>query len=117
MCCSAKIVRLPSQAWRVLGSKLNPRNLEDAKDFTSSDLSLKILVQLMNDRHPIKNERSLLYMYVCLHVPITFFFFKCLHFSLYAIVAAVAAPLQAFLAAKALANTSQESVVLKWLNE
>lgn len=54
MCCSAKIVRLPSQAWRVLSSKLNPRNMEDAKDFTSSDLSLKILLQLMNDRHPLK---------------------------------------------------------------
>lgn len=38
---SAKIVGLPSQAWRMLGSKLNPRNVEDAKDFTLSDLSLK----------------------------------------------------------------------------
>lgn len=46
MCCSAKIVRLPSQAWRVLGSKLNPRNLKDAKDFTSSDLSLKNLTSV-----------------------------------------------------------------------
>lgn len=46
MCCSAKIVRLPSQAWRVLGSKLNPRNLNDAKDFTSSDLSLKNLTSV-----------------------------------------------------------------------
>lgn len=67
MRCSAKIVRLPSQAWRVLGSKLNPRNLEDANDFTSSDLSLKILLQLMNDKHPLKMKGlCCICMYVCM---------------------------------------------------
>lgn len=67
MRCSAKIVRLPSQAWRVLDSKLNPRNLEDARDFTSSDLSLKILLQLMNDRHPFKMKgRCCMCMRACM---------------------------------------------------
>lgn len=60
MRCSAKIVRLPSQAWRVLGSKLNPRNLEDAKDFTSSDLSLKNLTSVDERQAPTQNGRSLL---------------------------------------------------------
>lgn len=33
----------------------------------------------MNDRHPFKMEG--LCLYLCLHVPITFFFFfKCFHF-------------------------------------
>lgn len=64
MCCSAKIVRLLSQAWRVLGSKLNPRNLEDARDFTSSDFSLKILLQLMNDSHPLK-MKGLYFICMC----------------------------------------------------